>query len=201
MSPVSDPLDGRRGPRKRLLAALGPQIAAAALLAGTSAAGQPRTFPPAQVEAEMVERFTQFIDWPENHHLSNPEHPFILGLVGENDVAPALERIARDRGFKNRRAEVRRLDGPEGVEQCHAVWIATAAQDQLGAVLARTAGKPILTLGDTEGFAEQGVMINLRRGPTRVAFEINLDEARKSGLKFSSRLLALGKIVAAQSSP
>ncbi len=201
MSPVIDPLDGRRGRRRRFLAALGPPIAAVVLLAGPPAAGQPRTFAPAQVEAEMVERFTQFIDWPENHHLGDPEHPFILGLVGHDDVAPALERIARDRGFKNHRAEVRRLDGPEGVEECHAVWIATAARGQLGAVLARASGKPILTLGDTEGFAGQGVMINLRRGPARVAFEINLDEARKVGLKPSSRLLALGKIVAAQSSP
>jgi hypothetical protein len=175
-------------------------LAAIALLAGAPATGQELTFHPAQVEAELVQRFTEFIDWPQDR-LNDPKSPFILGLVGRNGVGPALEKLARDRTIKNHPVEIRRLDGPEGAEACHAVWITSAADSQLAAVLARTSGKPILTLGDTEGFAERGVMINLRRGPTHIAFEINLDEARKSGLKFSSRLLALGKIIASQVSP
>jgi hypothetical protein len=87
------------------------------------------------------------------------------------------------------------------VEACHAVWIAPAGDAQVRAVLARTSGKPILTLGDTDGFAERGVLINLRRESARIGFEVNLEEAKKSGLKLSSRLLALGKIIEAQASP
>lgn len=173
---------------------------AMALLAGAPSAGQQPAFRPAQVEAELVERFTEFIDWPQDR-FTRPEGPFILGLVGRNSVGPALEGIARSRGLKNHRVEIRRLDGPEGVEGCHAVWITHAAEAQLAEVLARTSGKPILTLGDTEGFAKRGVLINLRRESTRIAFEINLEQAKKSGLKFSSRLLELGKIVDAQAPP
>lgn len=200
MSPVADRRNGRRVPGRRLLATLGSPVVAVALLADTSSLSQQAAFRPAQVEAELVERFTQFIDWPRDR-LTDPEGPFILGLIGRNGVGPALEKMARDRGLKNHRVEIRQLDGPEGVEECHAVWITPAAGAQLGAVLARTSGKPILTLADTEGFAERGVLINLRRESSRVAFEINLDQAKKSGLKFSSRLLALGKIVAAQGTP
>lgn len=200
MSPVDESLDGRRVPKRSALAALGPPALALALLASTASIGQQQAFPPEQVEAELVERFTRFVDWPQGH-LADPDAPFVLGLAGHNGVGPALERLARSRGFKDRKVEIRRLNGPEGVEGCHAVWITSAAGAQLGAFLARTSGKPILTLGDTEGFAERGVLINLRRGATRIGFEINLDEAKKSGLKFSSRLLELGKIVEAQGAP
>lgn len=200
MPPVAHLLDGWRLQRRNLLVALGSPVVAVALLADSSSPCQQTAYRPALVEAELVERFTEFIDWPPDH-LPDTDSPFVLGLLGQNGVGPALEKLARDRTIKRHRVEIRRLEGPEGVEACHAVWIASGADARLAAVLARTSGKPILTMGDTEGFAERGVMINLRRGSERIAFEINLDEARKSGLKLSSRLLALGKIVGAQEKP
>jgi hypothetical protein len=196
MPPVLEQLDGWRAPR-RLLAAVGAPVAALALVAGAPARGQAVT---PQVEAEMVERFIEFIDWPQER-LADPKAPFVLGLLGQDGVGPALEKLARDRGIKNHPVEIRRLAGPEGVEACHAVWIASAAEPQLAAALARTSGKPILTMSDTDGFAERGVLINLRGGSPRPTFEINLGEAKKTGLKISSRLLALGKIVSAQGVP
>jgi hypothetical protein len=200
MPPVDHLLAGWRPQRRSFLATLGPPVVAIALLADTSSPCQQTAYRPALVEAELVERFTQFIDWPPDR-LAEKDGPFVLGLLGRNEVEPAIEKLARERFFKKHRVEVRRLEGPEGAEACHAVWIGGSADAQLAAVLARTTGKPILTLGDTEGFAQRGVMINLRRESSHIAFEINLDEARKSGLKFSSRLLALGKIVAAQGQP
>lgn len=201
MPPVAHLLDGWRLQRRNLLVALGSPVMAVALLADTSSPCQQVAYRPALVEAELVERFTEFIDWPPDRLSGDAESPFVLGLLGQNGVGPALEKLARDRTIKRHRVELRRLEGPEGVEACNAVWIASGADAQLAAVLAKTSGKPILTMGDTEGFAERGVMINLRRGSTRITFEINLDETRKSGLKFSSRLLALGKIVAARDKP
>ena len=200
MSPAADLPPRLRVPGSNLLRGFAPQAVTAVLLAAATASGQQAAFRPELVEAELVERFTQFIDWPEDR-LAAPEDPFILGLIGRDGVGPALEKLARARGLKKHRVEIVLLDGPEGVERCHAVWIDTAANDQLGAVLARTSGKPILTLGDTEGFAARGVLINLRREATRISFEINLGAVRRSGLKFSSRLLALGKIVETREPP
>jgi hypothetical protein len=53
----------------------------------------------------------------------------------------------------------------------------------------------ILTIGESDGFAEIGGMINfiIVRGTLR--FEINVAEVNRSGIKLSSKLLRLGKIV------
>jgi hypothetical protein len=56
-------------------------------------------------------------------------------------------------------------------------------------------GSYILTIGDTKGFGESGVMINFLTKENKVRFEINLAAARRAGLKISSKLLSLATIV------
>ena len=53
------------------------------------------------------------------------------------------------------------------------------------------AGRPVLTVADSEGWLDQGVMINLSRRQARLAFDINLGAARQAGLRISSKLLRL----------
>ena len=62
-------------------------------------------------------------------------------------------------------------------------------------VLSYSNDKPILTIGDTEGFAEKGIHINfyLREESTR--FSINEKVVRDSPLKMDFRLLQYARIV------
>jgi len=52
-----------------------------------------------------------------------------------------------------------------------------------------------LTIGDTKGFAQQGVIINFYIKDEKVRFEINVDAAKRANLKISAKLLRLAKIV------
>jgi hypothetical protein len=53
----------------------------------------------------------------------------------------------------------------------------------------------ILTVGEFQGFATRGGAINFYIESNKVRFEINLAAAQHEGLKISSQLLSLGKIV------
>jgi hypothetical protein len=55
----------------------------------------------------------------------------------------------------------------------------------------------ILTVSECDGFAQKGGVINFYPDGTRVRFEINPEAARRAGLKISSQLMSLGKIVKA----
>ena len=59
-------------------------------------------------------------------------------------------------------------------------------------------GKPVLTVGDSQGFAERGVLINLFEESGYLRFDINMAAVQASPLKFSSRLLRLGRQVQPQ---
>jgi hypothetical protein len=56
-------------------------------------------------------------------------------------------------------------------------------------------GAPILTVGDGDAFASGGGMIGLFVEDGRMRFAINTEAAHRAGLRFSSKLLNLAKIV------
>ena len=52
-----------------------------------------------------------------------------------------------------------------------------------------------MTVGEAEGFAVKGGIINLTVEGNKVHFEVNRLAADRAGLRISSRLLSLAKIV------
>jgi hypothetical protein len=153
-----------------------------------------------QLKAEFMERFTRFIDWPEASFPA-PEAPFVFCTLGEVSFGEYLESMAAEHKVKGRRLVIRRLTSPTQLQECHLLFIARSERERLKAILSQVVGKPILTVGDTSGFASAGVIINFFMEREFVRFEINLDAARETGLKFSSKLLKLGRNVTAGSVP
>jgi hypothetical protein len=148
-----------------------------------------------EIKAQFFERFTRFIDWPESALAKGT--PFVVCLVGGNQLAADIERRMARTTVKGLPTQVRRLPAspPPDPGGCHAVYIAPATRPQLPALLARTRGRPILTVADTEGFSSQGVLINMYIEERFVRFEINDPALRASGLKASSKLLRLARMV------
>jgi len=168
--------------------------AAVALLAalGPPARADELEYP---VKVEFIERFTRFIVWPaESFH--GADGPFSLCVLGETPAGPYLERLARERRIQDRRVEYRRVKPSDELATCHVMFIAAGERPRLKQELQRVSGKPVLTVGDSEGFAKEGVIINLFLDENNhVRFEISSVELRKSGLKVSAQLLRLARMV------
>lgn len=81
------------------------------------------------------------------------------------------------------------------VRECQVLFIAASEAGNLRRLLDSLRGSPVLTVGDTAGFAEEGVIANFYLDQGRVRFEINPDAAGRAGLKLSSQLLKLARIV------
>ncbi|SLM28187.1 hypothetical protein MTBBW1_1270037 [Desulfamplus magnetovallimortis] len=76
------------------------------------------------------------------------------------------------------------------------VIVTRSEKKKAQALLDMIAGHPILTVGDFPGFAEQGGILNFYPKPNnRIGFEINVDAKNRSGIKISSHLLRLARIV------
>lgn len=169
---------------------MGVRLAVAALAAGLMAAAPAAAeTPEAELKAEMVERFTRFIDW-------DSELPAALDVcvVGESPMRAPLERIARSRKIKDRKATVRGVEA-SAVSDCHVVVIGGNDKKRLAAVIARTEGRPILTIADAPGAAAGGAVINFYLDGKHVRFEINTRAARDGGLKVRTKLLRLARVV------
>jgi hypothetical protein len=152
--------------------------------------------PEYQVKAEFLERFARFVDWPDSA-FSSPTAPFVLCVMGQNRFGEALDTLSQRR-IKGRPVKVLVLTLNDDALRCHQMFIDSSVGPRLSEVLNRIRGKPILTVSDTPGFAEAGVQINLfleSSHPAMIRFEVNASMARKNGLRFSSGLLRLARLI------
>ena len=79
-----------------------------------------------------------------------------------------------------------------GVTCCSSERFEPAQTEQ---IIARASAQPTLTIGDAEGFARRGGMINFTRRGSRLGFEINRGAVRRADLNLSSQLLKLAELV------
>ena len=148
-----------------------------------------------QVKAVFLEQFTRFVEWPESSAVADTTLPFVLGVIGDNPFGALLESVYEQRRIKKKPVELRYITDLDEIPQCHLLFIAGSAADRLPEILARTADLPILTVADSEGFAQRSVLINLYLSGETVKFEINEKAVRSSGLAFSYLLLNLARVV------
>jgi hypothetical protein len=149
-----------------------------------------------KVKAEFLERFTRFIEWPDDAALNNPDKSFCICVTGKSPFGGYLEQMAGQVKIKGKTVEIHQIEQLSAeLPKCQILFIAQSEKDKLSDILKLTDGKPILTVGDTDGFAQDGVLVNFFNSGSYIRFEVNIDRAEKSKLKFSSRLLRLAKLV------
>lgn len=151
----------------------------------------------AELQAAYIYNFTRFIQWPE----VPPGQPFIIGVIGDAAMERQLGALERDgRAVAGRRIQVRGHASPDGVEASDILFLGSAATDRLDAVLERTAGKPILLIGDTPGLVGRGVAIELFRKrdifrkTERLRFRIDPKALQGRGLLVSAQLYDVAEV-------
>lgn len=141
-----------------------------------------------ELKAAFIYQIAKFVEWPPSRG------PLRLCVVGGNPFGPALETI-RGKPLNERKVEVALLAPGADLRECAMLFIAASAERHLERIVAISRGSGTLTISDTEGFSERGAMVNFYLENGKVRFEINLDAARQSDLKISSKLLSLARIV------
>ena len=97
--------------------------------------------------------------------------------------------------IRGKKLEIRRPTSIRGVNDCNILFISSSERRRIHVLLNAIRGMDVLTVGDTEGYAEQGVMVNFYIEASKVRFEINLNAIRRSKINVSSQLLKLGRVV------
>jgi hypothetical protein len=149
-----------------------------------------------QVKAAFIYNFLQFVDWP-GKLFSSPASPFniyVLDVRGENHFGQAL-RAYQGETVRGRKISVYHVRALKEIKDGHILVLSASERDLLPQITRQAEETGILTIGETEGFGRLGLMINFYLEENRVRFEINIDAARRAGLKISSELLKLARII------
>ena len=145
----------------------------------------------ANVKAVFVYSFGRYVSWPA----PAAGQPFRIGVIGtpSSYFTSAIDRIAASRKIAERPIVVKRFESLEKYQDCEILFVSGATSEALRKqVVERLSRAPVLIVGETPGFAQQGAVINFYVGDS-VRFEINDVAARQRGLKLDAKLLNLGR--------
>ena len=146
-----------------------------------------------EVNAAALQKFAMFVEWPASATATNPA-PFVIGILGDDPFKEKLEKVLSSQRVHGKPLGFRRFANVQEVVKtnCQLLFIASSEANRLASILKELQDRPILTVGNTDGYCASGVMINLGvKNQGTLLFEINKDTAADAGLNISSQLLEL----------
>lgn len=146
-----------------------------------------------EVKAAFLYNLARFVEWPKEA-LEPEAAQFHLCVYGEDPFDGALA-VIEGKQIDGKEIVVQRVGQSEGVANCQMVFVSASQRHELGPLISKLVAKPVLTVGDTPGYGKDGVIVNFYIEQRKVRFEINVQAAKSAGLKVSSKLLALARII------
>ncbi|MBI4523505.1 MAG: YfiR family protein [Deltaproteobacteria bacterium] len=152
--------------------------------------------PEYRVKAAFLYNFAKFVDWPSKA-FSNPRAAFGFCVLGEDPFGSDLEDVVKGKTVNERESALKRIRGLQGLDGCHIVFVSPSEQERYAQILRSLRNAPVLTVGETAEFTKMGGIISFYLDGDRIRLEINIDAGERAGLKISSRLLKLARVVRA----
>jgi len=146
-----------------------------------------------ELKAGVLFRIIEYVEWPKEAMSNNPG-ALQIGLLGQIPFADVLLEVLNGKSIQGRELIVKRISDLREAANCQVVFIAASEKSRISEIVAEIKDRPVLTVGEVVGFAEQGGMVNLLAGPNRIVMEINRETTGKAKLSVSSQLLKLAKV-------
>ena len=150
-----------------------------------------------QLKAAFLYHFTKFVTWPEQE--AEVEGIVKIGILGEDPFSQSLEAVFIESPADGRQYEIIRSNETIDVLDCQIVFINLQDSATISRAIKHLRDHPVLTVGETMGFARLGGMIGFVVEDNKVRFEINLRASEEAELAINSRMLALANIVETKS--
>ena len=150
-----------------------------------------------QVKALFLFNFAKYIDWPSTA-FPDTNSPIVIGIVGENNFGSHLRKTVEGRSISGRGIVIRENVKEEDFDKCHILFISASERKHIGEVCNRVKAAPVLTVGETEQFTQQGGVIGFIKKEGKVRLQIDLGAARKASLQISSKLLSVADSVSSK---
>jgi hypothetical protein len=147
-----------------------------------------------EAKAGFLYHFGQFVAWPAMA-INGHDHPFIIGVLGADPFGNVLDEMIEGKTLHERPVIVKRFWRIEDATSSHILFISASEEYRLSYILESLDRVSVLTVSELERFTEYGGMIALKMVGRKVRFDINVAATTRVGLKMSSQLLKLARVV------
>jgi hypothetical protein len=169
----------------------------------------------AQTKALYTKSIAEYTTWPTPADQGTAENgteveptPFVIGIVGDDPnkvIEPIRTSINSPKGLSIGGRTVRLLMFPSvfanakrskvqaALDECHLLFFSTDSQDAWQKLKPMLLNRPIMTVGEIQGFARQGGIVEYEfdRSAKKMYMIFNLQAMKDAGLVINARLLDL----------
>jgi hypothetical protein len=146
-----------------------------------------------QVKAAFLYNFAKFVEWPSGTPGSSS--PIAICVLGQNPFGRVLEDTVSGKTVDGKTFVVRRISEVKAAALCQILFVSSSERIRYGAILTELRTGHVLTVGESDGFIEEGGIINLKLDSGKVQIQINTNAAEQAGVRISSKLLSLAQII------
>lgn len=143
-----------------------------------------------QLKAAFLYNFAKFVEWPAKS-FATPESPLVIGVFRTNPFGAELEKAVKGRKVNGHPIVVTVVPSAAAARQTQILFVGAAQDGKLAELKGALQGAPVLTVGESGGFARQGGMITFTQEGNSLRFAIDNGSAQKAGVKISSQLQKL----------
>jgi hypothetical protein len=145
----------------------------------------------ASVKAAFIYNFAKYTEWGA----LPAGAPVVVCVVGDNKLLTAVTEAVKGQQASGRAFDVTRPADGSTWGSCQVLFIAAPDVGRSSVALDRLRQRPVLTVSDGNAFARTGGIIEFFREGDRMRFAINVAASERAGVRISSRVLALAKII------
>lgn len=151
-----------------------------------------------RIKAAILYNITLLVTWPLGAFVDDAS-PLIICIARANELASEMERSLQSRSVHGRPLRVVPLSEALPSEAlnfhgCHVAYFGEKDTSKIAASLRETAGRPVLSVHESDRTARDGV-VRLLRDDDKLRFEINDAAAARNRLAVNSKLLKLAIVV------
>jgi hypothetical protein len=143
-----------------------------------------------QVKAGFIFNFTKFVEWPEKAFESS-NAPLVICILGDDPFGKGFDEALQGQTSAGRKLMVKRVKSGDEIPRCQLLFIGRSERQRLPQLLEKASAANILTVGDFDGFARGGGVIQLITVDGKVRFIVNLYAEKSAGLRISAKLKSL----------
>jgi hypothetical protein len=148
------------------------------------------------LKAAYLFNLCKLSDWPD----SGGPAEFVLGVWHSPPLLSSAQAFVGQK-IQGRSWRVIQVNSPEDLSQCQAVYLGGPLNSELKVWLSRAGKLPVLTVGESEGFARSNGAIEFLTQDRKLRFMVNLRATRSASIRISPAVLQLASTVLKEDNP
>jgi hypothetical protein len=135
-----------------------------------------------KIMALYIYNFVRYVEWPVSSQNGN----FVIGVVGESPISDELEKIIVGKKVNNQAVILKKISNTDQATFCHVLFISEKYCDKVDGVT--NSKNNTLMICERKGVVSKSSAISFIRQDTKIKFEINKENIKKSGLYVNNQL-------------